>query len=38
MRRRFPRNDRDEEVVERPIAIRKSYDFVSLMILQLLQG
>ena len=29
---------RDEEVIKRPIAIRKSYDFVSMMILQLLQG
>jgi len=29
---------KDEEAVKWPIAIRKSYDFVSMMILQLLQG
>ena len=29
---------REKEAVKRPIAIRKSYDFVSMMILQLLQG
>lgn len=29
---------KEEEAVKRPIAIRKSYDSVSMMILQLLQG